>query len=536
MMIRSVLVPLLVAVGVVGLVAGAARSPLRSPVDRPLASDAAELGAPIRQVDGYLAAEWERLGLEPAASAPELQVLRRLSLALQGTIPSLQEIREFEADAEPERLARWTERMLSDRRFADYFAERLTRGYVGTEQGQFVIFRRDRFRNWLSEQIAQRVPYNQMVAAMISNQGLWTGEPATNFISAAVADGNIDYNKLAGRSVRAFLGQRIDCAQCHDHPFDDWKQQEFQGLTAFYGQVRVSIVGIEDKGGEYEVEDRKTLEKSVVPPSVPFHAEWLPSAGTRREKFAAWVTHPENRRFERAIANRVWGLLFGRAYVEPVDGMPNPPGLESPDLLDILGRDFREHDYDLRRLVRVIVGSRAFRLDSAHGSESEEELEKLKAQWAVFPLTRLRPEQIIGSILQSSSITTVDQNSHLVLRFIRLVRENDFVKEYGDLGDDELLDHSGTIPQALLRMNGKLVGELVEAGPLSASGRIAGLAKETGNCIDTTFLVCLTRRPTPPEREYFFDQFKNSQGKARTRGVEDLFWSMFNSSEFCWNH
>jgi hypothetical protein len=213
----------------------------------------------------------------------------------------------------------------------------LTRGYVGTEQGQFVIFRRDRFRNWLSEQIAQRVPYNQMVAAMISNQGLWTGEPATNFISAAVADGNIDYNKLAGRSVRAFLGQRIDCAQCHDHPFDDWKQQEFQGLTAFYGQVRVSIVGIEDKGGEYEVEDRKTLEKSVVPPSVPFHAEWLPSAGTRREKFAAWVTHPENRRFERAIANRVWGLLFGRAYVEPVDGMPNPPGLESPDLLDILG-------------------------------------------------------------------------------------------------------------------------------------------------------------------------------------------------------
>jgi hypothetical protein len=278
--------------------------------------------------------------------AEDLQVLRRLSLALHGTIPALEEIRQFEADQRPDRLEHWTRRLLADPRFAWYFAERLARAFVGNEDGQFVVFRRDRFVAWLSEQLQRNTPYDELVRTMISANGLWTGKPATNFVTAAVADGEIDENKLAGKTVRAVLGQRIDCAQCHDHPFASWKQQQFSGLAAFYGQVQTSLVGIEDKEMkdgkpvEFTMENRQSAEQQVVPVGVPFHPEWLPDEGSRRSRLAAWVTHPENRRFERAIANRVWALMFGRALSEPVDDLPDPTD-DSHDPLALLGAAFR---------------------------------------------------------------------------------------------------------------------------------------------------------------------------------------------------
>ena len=251
---------------------------------------------------------------------------------------------------------------MNDNRFADYFAERLGRSYVGTEMGQFVVFRRDRFIDWLRQQLARNTPYDEMARQMISATGLWTDHPATNYVTAAIADGELDENKLAGRTVRAFLGQRIDCAQCHDHPFAEWKQAQFQGLASLFGQTQTSPVGLEDKAKKvYEVQDRKTLKKHVVEPAVPFHPEWLPKSGTRRARLAAWITHPDNRRFERATANRVWGLLFGKPYHSPVDDLPDPPDAQEKELLDLIGADFREHGYDLRRMIRVIVASRPFR-------------------------------------------------------------------------------------------------------------------------------------------------------------------------------
>jgi len=545
------LLPLLVVLGVASIVARAARSPL-PPAEKLLevGAEISDLPPIVNRVNAEFTARWQAAGLTPAAPAADLEVLRRLSLALQGTIPSLQEIRQFEDDSRPDRLDHWVRRMLADVRFADYFAERLARALVGSENGQFIIYRRDRFVAWLSEQLHKNTPYDQIVRTLISQTGLATGTPAVNFMTAAIADGDIDANKLTGKTVRAFLGQRIDCAQCHDHPFDHWKQQDFQGLAAFYGQVQHTIAGIEDKTikdgtpVEFTVEDRKTLEKRVVPVSVPFHSEWLPDAGTRRDRLAAWVTNPANRRFERSIANRVWGLLFGRAWLEPVDDMADPTD-ERRDLLDLIGEDFRLHNYDLRRLIQVIVASRPFHLASEFempvGSQRtpEAELAALKAAervWAVFPLIRLRPEQVIGSILQSSSIQTADQNSHLLYRFIRLVQGSQFVNEYGDLGDTELLDRGGTIPQRLIMMNGELAAGPTQANPVNAVGRIALFASTDEKCIETAYLCCLTRRPTAEESAVFAVDLDGKKGNDRRDVVEDLIWILFNSTEFSWNH
>lgn len=489
----------------------------------------------VDAIDRWFEKEWAGAGLEPVGTADELQLLRRLSLVLHGTIPALEEVREFQADRGPQRIERWTERMLADRRFGDYFAARLSRSLLGTEGGQLVVFRRDRFEEWLSGEIRKGTPYDELARRMIAGRGLWTGEPETNFVTAAIADGNLDVNELTGRTVRGFLGQRIDCAQCHDHPFDHWKQKDFEGLAAYFGQVKQTVAGIEDKPRlEYRVEDRRTLQERVVAPLVPLHPEWVGMSGTRRERLAAWVTHRENRAFERAIVNRVWGLMFGRPWIGPVDALPDPPS--KPDLLDLLGKDFRDHRCDLKRLVRVIASSRAFRLDSRTKSAEDPRGESLTAQWGMFPMTRLRPEQVIGSMLQGASIRTIDQNSQLLARVIRFFREQDFIRDYGSIEGDELEERSGTIPQVLLRMNGKLTRELTEVNPLTATGRVVLLAPTDEGAVEALFLACLTRPPTEEERVHFTGQLHGTVKKERDRIVEDCFWSLINSPEFSWNH
>ena len=558
----KLLLPGIVLITIVWLVSFVTQQPLKGIATEAAARPTADIDESIQKVNRFFAHRWSEQSLEPVKKADDLAVLRRITLALMGTVPSLEEIRAFEKDSGPDRLQRWTARFLHDRRYADYFAERLARGFVGVEGGQFIVYRRDRFLNWLSDRLEANRPYPELVREMIAGDGLWTDEPEVNFLMAGYTDENgFDENKLAGRAVRAFLGQRIDCAQCHDHPFDHWKQNEFAGLAAHFGQLKLSAVGVrEDRDLKFEVEDRKTLEKKEVEPAVPFGQQWEPNSGTHRERLAAWVTHSDNRRLERAIVNRVWGLLFGRAWIEPVDDLPDPTGEEiagpavegtkhpktgkpgEKDLLDILGADFREHGYDLRRLIEVIVSSKPFLLDSKSDIDNSQQLDRMKEQFAIFPLTRLRPEQVIGALYQASSLTTVDQNSHLISRVIKLTRSNDFVKEYGDLGENELEDRAGTIPQALLRMNGNLIYETIDAKPFTASGRISAMAKEDSKCLEVCFLVCLTRRPTVDEltelSPLLSDQRPNGKDNFVSRGnrVEDIYWTLFNSPEFAWNH
>ena len=541
--LRIILSPLIVVL-LISIMIGMTIRPGADPAPLPSSiPDVDDFGSIVDTVNQELLLRRESAGLGELQQASDLTVLRRLSLSLHGTIPSLEEIRQFEkvqqtsSQSKPDLMTRWTERLLTDSRFSDYFAERMARSLVGTDGGQFVVYRRDRFVDWLAEQLESHRPWHDITRDVIADKGLWTGKPAVNFITAGIAGDDLDHEELTGKTVRAFLGQRIDCAQCHDHPFDDWKQSDFEGLAAFYGQVNLTLVGIEDKSSlEYEVEDRLSLETRQVAPAVPFGLEWLPEEGSRREQLAGWITHAENRRFSRAITNRIWALMLGAPYYSniSVDDLPDPP--EKTDLLDLLADDFREHNYDLRRLVRVITATDLFRASSQSSAETDQEYAIHKEYWGVFPMTRLRPEQLIGSMLQSSSIKTIDQNSHLLFRTMRFFREQDFVRDYGDLGPDELDQRSGTITQALLRMNGNLTKELIEANPFNSTGRVANFSDNDRECIDNSYLVCLTRHPTADEMAFFENQLAELKDQQRTQAVVDLYWSLFNSLEFSWNH
>jgi hypothetical protein len=562
---KARLAPILIAAGVFALCFQMIQSPATTEANRKVESDLSET---VADVDAYLHFRWKQEKVEHTTPADDLIVLRRLALALMGTVPSLEEIRQFEADEVQDRLERWTLQYLNDPRFSDYFAERLARCFVGAGNGPFIIFRRDRFVDWLSGKLKANTPYDEIIRQLVSTDGLWTAEPASNFITIANNEGDIDENMLATRSSRAFLGQSLDCAQCHDHKFnDDIKRSDFLGVAAQFGQVDVGGLGVSDyKEKKFEVDDFNDIEhlaknlkkdeKLTIDPAVPFHPEWLGTQGSPRKRFAEWITHQENRRFHRAIANRVWGLMFGRPFISPVDDMPNPqdrPYKEvaadvakakaestSPadepdiywdgyrDLLDVLAEDFREHNCDLRRLIQVIAKTKAFRLASTHPIDDEMQLYDIEEHWAVFPMTRLRPEQVIGSMIQSSYIRTVNQNSHLIVRIIRATRESGFVEQYGDLGDQELAERSGTIPQALLRMNGEMTRESIKADDFLAPGRI--------DVVETLYLVCVSRRPEPEEKQHILELLGNKEGDARETVVEDVYWALFNSPEFSWNH
>jgi hypothetical protein len=615
--------------GVIALVSWAATTPpstTRTPGELVMNTP-----TPVTELNQYFKARWLDQGYPVPKRADELQILRRLSLTLHGTVPSLEEIRQFEADTRPDKIERWTERMLKDKRFGPYFAERLARTIVGVEQGPFLVYRRDRFVDWLGTEIQANRRWSEITKQIISGRGLWTGSPQTNFISVALANDELDVNKLAGRTTRAFLGQRIDCAQCHDHPFDDWLQTDFEGLAAFYSEATFNIAGIRDQnsflfnidvrppdegdvppalrgalgrndkglaekatviavrpeqvwvladgtppthGGEDEepidgfeeddamefrprylvrkVSDRQysvhdfefehafvdqhSTDLKVIDPNPPFNPEWVPEDGTRRQKLAAWVTNENNERFGRAISNRVWGLMFGRPYFDPVDDLPDP-GDSGTVVLDILAADFRNHDDSLHRLIRTIAASDVFQAASTTGElSSPADYENMKSDFAVFPLVRLRPEQVIGSMLQASNVRTINQNSHLFVRIQRFFGEINFVQEYGDLGDDELTEGSGTIPQALLRMNGDMTREQTKVDAFTTPRRILALSGSDENIIENCFLACLTRRPTEAERDHFLTQLKDVTGTDRDFIMEDLYWSLFNSDEFSWNH
>src|SRR4051794_30959580 len=312
----------------------------------------------VLRVDAAFRQEWLSNGIKPAGTAPDLIQARRLALGLMGTVPSLEEIRQFEALPPDQRMPWYTDHVLADPRCHDSLAERLARAYVGTEAGPFIFFRRHRFTTWLEEQVARNRPYDQVVRDLIATEGLWTDHPAANFVSVtAQQDKGNEPNpvRLAGRVTRAFLGLRLDCAECHNHPFATWKQADFQSLSAFFGQTHIGFTGVRDGDGEYEVEDKKTQLKKTVAPRVPFAQELFPEKGTRRERLAEWVTHPKNPYFAKAAVNRVWALMFGRPLVEPVDNLepdgPVPPGLQ------ILADDFAAHQFDLRRLVRLIAST-----------------------------------------------------------------------------------------------------------------------------------------------------------------------------------
>lgn len=481
--------------------------------------------------------------LRGASAADWLTTCRRISLALVGSGVSLEEIRTLERLPEEQREAAHLKNLLGDPRFHGYWAERWTRYLVGADEGPFVVYRRRRFRHWLTDQLAANRGYDQIVRDLITAEGLWTDRPEVNFLTVTFDsnDGNPDPIRLAARTSRAFLGLRIDCLQCHNDflgnvnlgdsdSIREGMQSDFHQLAAFYSSAKTNgLQGVRTGEIDYKYQYLDETEEVEVEPAVPFAEDLLPAEGDARARLATWITHVDNRQFSRAAVARFWALMFGRSATDAVDNLPLDEPL--PPMLEPIVDDFQKHR-DVRRAIEIIARTDAFRVSSRADFEITTDHED---HYAVFPLTRLRAEQVAGSIVQASKIKSITRDSSLIVQLIRFGSINDFLNRYGDLGENEFSKDGITIPQRLLMLNGNMLREAGELNPLlNTSGHINMFAKDDLHAVETTFLCLLNRYPTPEERDYFADRF--TECDDRGEAIEDLYWTLANSTEFTWNH
>lgn len=499
---------------------------------------------------------WSEKGLSPTGKASEAARIRRISLGLMGTVPSLEELRAIEKVPEGQRVNWWLGHVLEDHRCSDYLAERLARAYVGTDGGTFLVFRRRRLVLELSERIARNVPYDQIVRSLMTDEGLWTDTPTVNFVTARLdmnKDNQPDPIELAAVTSRAFLGMRIDCLQCHDEHRDnknyfgtpekpiEGRQSHFHELAAFYSETfRSNVFGIRDIEKEYFYKYIYDDKEKNIKPRVPFYPELYKASDEpdskepRRQQLAKWVTHPDNGAFSRAIVNRMWAIVCGRPLVSPIDDVPlHGPW---PAGLDALSKDFSKNGFDLRRLIRMIVATEAFQRDSRADFKLTDDHEPA---WASFPMTQLRPEQVAGALTQAASLTTINDRSSIIAKLQQFGDLNGFIQRYGDMGVDEFNERGGTITQRLLMMNGDVARERTKAeGELAfgASSRIAALVKDPKAIVEAAYQCILSRKPSQTTTDYFAKQFEGKTDAQKREAVEDLFWVLLNSTEFSWNH
>jgi hypothetical protein len=216
--------------------------------------------------------------------------------------------------------------------------------------------------------------------------------------------------------------------------------------------------------------------------------------------------------------------------IEPVDDIP----LEGPFpfAMEALVDDFITHEYNTHRLIRIISETEAFQ----RASFAEFEISSLHEEnWTVFPMRRLRPDQVAGAIIQSTSLTPIDSSSHIVTRLLKFGQQNDFVKRFGDAGENEFDERGETVTQRLLMLNGEMINERINA-EMGSTVRMASLSPTIEKAIESVYLATLTRRPTSIEMDYFLKQVEQLGEDDRNQKLRDLYWTLINSLEFAWNH
>ena len=472
---------------------------------------------------------------------------RRVYLDLAGRIPTVTEVRRYLKDERTDRYERLVDDLLKSPDHASQLAA-VWRSFLIPEGVDLDAFGgREAFDRWLAERFAADEPYDQIVRKLLLAEGRLSQSGPLLFYSAL----KLDAHQLASRTSRAFLGMRLECAQCHDHPFEPWTQEDFWSYAAFFARISRPSGELENVSTVMRVRDIERGDVMipetdiVVPPrflgepTESDDAEQDREGAARRKKLADWLTGPDNPYFARATVNRVWSQLFGRGIVDPVDdfGVENPP--VSPELLDTLASHFIETDFDLGSLIRSITLSKAYRLSSSDetNSASEADVAKRLETFAQMNVKTLTAAQLYDCIAVA---TMLDQNTpqtsdYRLLRFGNSQRDA-FLQRFSAPATSRA-EYLAGIPQALMLMNGELIAG---ATGEQSSGLIRSLQApffSDPERIDVLFMATLSRPASPGEREQLTEFVpENGSSAERTAGMADLLWALVNSAEFTLNH
>jgi hypothetical protein len=489
-------------------------------------------------IDERFEKEYERAGVAAAPAVDDATFLRRLFLDLQGHIPAVAQTRDFLADEGSFKRQDYVDRLLNDdgrqNRFAARTADHLARVWrrmmvPASSPGAGMATRLD---PWLAKHFSENTPYDQLARKLL----LATPQPP-NRPGAAPAVQNADPELLAsvfqqavgpspenltGAFVRVFLGVRLNCAQCHDHPFTDWKQRDFWGVAAFFG-------GDAAGGGENaqpaptitpQGEGQLTYTAKLLWTEQPLKE--IPPAKSPRQLLAEWMISPSNPNFAATAVNRVWQYLCGRGLGGSVDDLDRVTK-EERRVLDDLANLFVASGYDVRWLVTGICKSQVYQQMAAAEPESGNGLVRR-------PLKTLLPEQVFDSLEVALSLPIGKTDNGP-----RYSGEREqFVARMNEAAPESPVDYKGGIPQALMLMNGKLTAD---ATSLDASRTLRAVIEAPflgpEDKIETLYLAVLSRRPRQAEATYLLEHLeRQADNQASKNAFAEIMWGLLNSPEF----
>ena len=391
------------------------------------------------------------------------------------------------------------------------------------------------FHAWLRERFSDNVPYNEIVRELVLASGAGNQQGPALFYTAL----ELKPENLAASTSRIFLGVQIQCAECHDHPFDHWTREDFWGYAAFFARLQrptgnqqaVNQVGDSDSG---EVRFPET-EEVVLPRFLGEDLSGDDEARTRRERLAAWLTAAENPWFARATVNRVWSLLFGRGLVNPVDDLGTHNPASHPELLDELASYFVDGGYDIRQLVRTLALTEAYQLSSRFSPETEQHPE-LFAQMAMKSMTA---EQLYDCLTEAmrrrESAAIPGRGTVFAGRGIDQT-EQEFLARFRAPTQGATEYQSG-IPQALTLMNGQIVRQATDLSESDLLTAIDAPFFSNEQRLEVLFLSTLARPPSDEEKAWMLEYVERGGTKGDSReALSDVLWALLNSAEFVLNH
>lgn len=482
------------------------------------------------RIDECLAASWAAEGVEPAPAADDAEFMRRVYLDLVGVIPTVAEARSFLDDADTTKRRKLIDRLLGSHLRVEHLATTWRNMLVPRGSAVDGVDGMAGLQNWLRAQFAKNARYDQMVADLMVATGAAQDGPGLFYTAF-----DLKPEELAANTARVFLGIQIECAQCHDHPFDRWTQRDFWGYAAFF--ARLARPNANEPGRTMRLVDRPTGEvmlpntQNVVLPKYPRGDESdTRETGTRRMQLGIWMVSRDNPFVHRAAVNRVWALLFGRGLVEPVDDLGDHNRPSHPQLFDELAAYFADTDYDLRHLLRTLTLTKAYQLTSQVTDDDSPRPEL----FARMPVKALSAEQLYDCLVRAGLLGSAKSEDRRSGSFD--VGRQAFVAKMQSQARSRL-DYDAGVAQVLLLVNGP---EVAASTGAAASGLLAALEAPVFSPperIEIVFLATVSRRPSAEEMARCVAHLAQGESADAAReALADILWALVNSAEFSLNH
>jgi hypothetical protein len=539
-------------VWLVGLLAAAAGAPLVRAADPP--GQAATLSPALSaeqladRIDELLEARWREKEIQPAPLADDAEFLRRLSLDIGGRIPAVQDVRRFIGDKATDKRRKAVDELLKSPLYSTHFAAVWRALMVPDSNNPFLQGTGPQLESWLKIRLRENAHYDRMVREIITTPVVGQGGMMRPGMTPRAGEPTpfpfyqaqeLKPENLAAATSRLFLGVKLECAQCHNHPFAKWKREQFWEYAAFFAGITTPtvpgpVVATNERTDKREIRimgTDKVVQARFLDNGEPKWSE----KHTTRETLADWVTSPENPYFARAAANRLWAHFFGVGIIEPVDeeSDENPPS--HPELLNELARQFMLHSFDMKYLVRAIAYSKAYQRSSSWDSADMPD-PRLFARMSIKGLTA---EQLYDSIVEATRYKEQpeipDPRNQGLIQPVGARAE--FISRFSNRSDKRT-EFQTSILQALALMNGKFVSDATSVqNSVTLAGVIDAPWMKTTDKLESLYLSALSRKPRPEELDRLVKYVERGGPSGdKDKALADVFWTLLNSSEFILNH